>query len=443
MRTMHPHASPTRSIALAEWSPGFAGGTMLAVALAMHVAPRGDWLYLAILAAMMFVLLLCQGWQLAQAQAPNPVALALIAFGCLAMAGEIWAAAPGKALASGGAFVGMVVLGVVASDAIARLDHDTIRRAAFGLMVGFLAGLAFLIFEATSNFALQRWFYSVLPGLVRMTDKHLHLVNDQVASIDPAAIKRHMAQATLLLWPVALLNVTFWGGRRGRQVSAALILCTLVAGAMARHDSSNLALAASLMTFLAASHFYRWTWRAVTAIWLLLTLFIVPLMLMQYEARAYQQQWIQQSGRHRMVIWGYSAGEVAKAPLLGIGAGSGKALDARRTDVKSVPGQPFEFRTADHQHDFYLQAWYEMGLAGALTLCSAGLIALYRLRRLPEGVRSYALATFVAAMFLVSTSYGLWQEWFVASIAIAAVALTLAVRFASPDALNIQTHGPA
>lgn len=440
MRTMHRFASPTRLFAPADWGPSIAGAAMLSVALAMHVAPRGDWLYLALLAGVLFTLLIAQGWRLAQAKRPTPTALALIAFGWLAAIGELWGAVPGKALASGAAFAGLVVLCAVASDAIARLNDETIRRSAFGLMVGFVAGLAFLLVEALSDFALQRWLYAVLPGLVRQTDKHLHLVHDQVAAIDPAVIKRHMAQATVLLWPVALLNQIYWKKQSGRLISAALIAVTLLAALLARHNSSNLALAASLLAFLAAGLSYRWTWRAVAGVWLLFTLFIVPLMLMQFQAKYYEQDWIQVSGRHRMVIWGYSAGEVGKAPILGIGAGSGKAVDARRTNVAPVPGQPFEYRTADHQHNFYLQAWYEMGLAGAFTLCVAGLVALFRLRRLPVQVRSYALATFVSAMFLVSTSYGLWQEWFVASIAIAAVALTLAVRFASPDAFEVPTR---
>ncbi len=441
MRTVHGLASPWRTAARADLAPAIAAGTMLSVAIAMHIAPRGDWLYLTLASGALFALLIAQGWSLAEAKRPTGTVLALATFAALAIAGELWGAVPGRAIASGGAFLGMVVLGTIACDAIARLSDETIRRAGFGLMVGFLAGLAFLMFETLSHFALQRWFYAALPGLVRATDKHLHLLKDQVAVIDPSNIKRHMAQATLLLWPVALLHLAFWREARGRLISAALIAATLAAGLLARHDSSNLALGASLIAFLAANGSYRWTWRAVTAAWLLLTLFIVPLMLLQFEARYYEQDWIQQSGRHRMVIWGYSAGEVGKAPLLGIGAGSGKVVDARRTDVKAVPGQPFEFRTADHQHNFYLQAWYEMGLAGALTLCFAGLVALYRLRRLPDGVRCYALATFVAAMFLVSTSYGLWQEWFVASIAIAAVALTLAVRFATPEAFDVPAAG--
>jgi hypothetical protein len=443
MRTMHPLASPTRKFALADWAHAIAGSTMLVLALAMHVAPRGDWVYLCGATAVLFALLVGQGWRLAEARLPAPMALALSAFGVLAMAGAMWGAVPGKALSGGAAFAGLVLLAAVASDAIAQLRDDTVRRAAFGLMVGFLAGLAFLIFEVVSHFALQRWIISSVPGLMRQTDKHLHLVHAQLAGIDPANIKRHMAQATVLLWPVALLNHTYWSQRRGWLVSAGLVAATVFAGFLARHDSSNLALAASLLAFLVASVSYRLAWAATAATWLLLTLFIVPLMLLQFQAKAYEQDWIQASGRHRMVIWGYTAGEVLKAPLLGVGAGSGKALDAQRKDVERVPGEKFAFRTGDHQHNVYLQAWYEMGLLGALSLCLAGLVALWRLKRLPESVRSYALATFVTAMFLVSTSYGLWQEWFIASIAISAVALTLALRCASPDAFDLPTRSKA
>jgi hypothetical protein len=438
MRTMYAEAS--RALAPAAWSPAIAGGVMLTLALAMHVAPRGDWLYLLLATIAMLTLLWAQGWRLEQARLPAPTALALIAFGTLAIVGELWGAIPGKALASGGAFAGIVLLAAVASDCMARLENETVHRAVFGLMVGCLAGLAFLIFEAATDFALQRWLYSEFPGLARPGDKHLRLLRNHVARIDASTLKRNMSQAALLLWPLVLLLQTQWPARHGRFVAAGLVACTLVAGVLARHDSSNLALAASLAAFLAALLSFRWTWRVVVGLWLLMTLFVVPIMLMQYEGQVYQQTWIQQSGRHRMVIWGYTANEVAKAPLLGIGAGSGKGVDARRTDAELVPGEIFEYRTADHQHDFYLQAWYEMGLAGAVTLCVAGLIDLRRIRRLPEGVRSYALATLVSAMFLVSTSYGLWQEWFVASIAIAAVAMTLAVRYASPDAFDLPRH---
>ncbi len=410
---------------------------MLAVALAMHVVPRGDWVYLVVLAGVLFGLLLNSGWRLADARLPTPTSIGLAGFGLIAILGELWGAVPERALFSGSAFIGMVGLGTLACDAIARLGGKTVRRAGFGLLIGFLVGLGFLVFECLTNFALLRLILDTVPGLIRASDKHLRLVKDHLAHIDPANIKRHMAQATLLLWPVALIALTNWRGMPGKAMSAGIIVATLIAGVLARHDSSNLALLTSLAAFLAANLSFRWTWRAVTLLWLVLTLLIVPIMLWQFSAKAYETEWLQQSGRHRLVIWGYSAGQVSKAPILGIGAGSGKAVDARRTDVKRVPGQPFEFRTADHQHDFYLQTWYEMGGLGAGTLCLAGLLALRRLARLPDSCRRYGLATFVAAMFLVSTSYGLWQEWFVASIAIAAVALTIAIRCASHDAFDL------
>jgi O-antigen ligase len=433
MSIAQTYSAPSRSFGRTDRTPLVAGTTMLAVALAMHVAPRGDWLYLAVLTAALFYLLLAQGWRLTDARLPTPTALLLMTFGLVAMAGEFWSAAPGKALLSGGVFLFLTGLGAVSSDAIAHLRPAVVRRASFGLLIGFAAGISFLIFECLTNFALQRLVLSSVPGLIRATDHHLHMVRNHLASIDHANIKRHMAQAALLLWPVVLLALTFWRGWQGRVAGAGVVMATLVAGLLARHDSSNLALVTGLAAALAAAVSFRWTWRVVTLTWLVLTLFVVPLMLWQFDAKLYQRDWIQQTGRHRLVIWGYTAEQVGKAPILGIGAGSGKALDAKRTDVEQVPGQEFEFRTADHQHDFYLQTWYEMGLLGALVLCFAGLTALWRLRRLPHDVRGFALATFVSAMFLVSTSYGLWQEWFVASLAIAAVALTLAVRLAAPQ----------
>ena len=417
-----------------------AGFAMLVAVLAMYVAPRGDWVYLSALSAVLFGLLLHSGWRLSQAAVPTPAVLALILFAILAMASEIWGAAPGRAIKSGGVMLLLVLLTTVAADTVARFGPIAARRSSLAVLAAFLIGLAFLTIETVTHFGIERLVMNAVPGLIRETDRHLNIVNDELMTIDASNIKRHMAQAALLLWPVALIASNYWNGRTGALIGTAIVILTIVASVLTRHDSSILALVFSLAAFLASRLSFRWTWRIVALLWLILTLLIVPIMLWEFHAKLYQQTWMEASGRHRLVIWGYSAEQTLKSPWLGIGAGSGKFLDARRADAVTVPGEKFQLRTADHQHDFYLQTWYEMGVLGALALCAAGLIALRRIERMPSAIRAFVLASFVSAMFMVSTSYGLWQEWFEASIAMTAVVLAVAIGLAAPDAFDLPQH---
>ena len=418
-------------------APWLAGAAAVAVVLAMHMAPRGDWLYLLVFGAVMFALLWHAGWRWRDASPPTPMATALLAFSALTLLGGLWGMVPALAIRSGAALLAQVGIAILTTDAIARLNGDITRRICIGLLAGFVVGSMFLLFEGLSGLLLERLFFTTFPGLIPKNQNHIVPVPGQLARIDVALLKRHMSQTALLLWPVCLVAMSTLPRPRGVMVAVGLVIISLFAGIVSQHNSSNLAIVTSLVAFAAAALSFRWTWRVVAALWVCMTLLVVPAMLWQYHAHLYQQSWIQPSGRHRLVIWGYSAEQVAKSPWLGIGAGSGQALDRERKDVDKVPGEIFDVRTANHQHDFYLQIWYEMGFAGALLVSIAGAICLRRIARLPPSVRNYALAGFVSVMFLVSTSYGIWQEWFQASIAMSAVMLTAAIRHVAPGAFDL------
>lgn len=423
-----------------------AGGALAALIFALHVSPRGGWLVLILLTVLLFGLLMRSGWRLADATPPSSTAISFLAFGVLAFAGALWAVAPIEAVKAGGVFLLQVGLAIVAADSAARLPASTVRQLCLGLMIGFAAGLGFILFEAVTKLWLHRFVFNTFPVLSPGDDQHLHVVKGRIVRIDVSNLKRNMAASALVFWPVALLAARRITDRLGVFPLPAIILLAAVTSVLSTHESSVLALGASLVALAAASLWFRWTWRSIVALWCLLTLLIVPVMLWQFDAKLYESNWLQFSARHRMVIWGYSAKQIAQAPVLGIGAGSGRILDDARTTFETVidiDGKPLALSTAAHQHDVYLQTWYEMGGLGATVLAIAGLTTLWRIFRLPAGVRSYALAAFVSAMIMVSTSYGLWQEWFEASIAIAAVMTALSIRFVDAGAFVLQQRRSA
>jgi O-antigen ligase len=122
------------------------------------------------------------------------------------------------------------------------------------------------------------------------------------------------------------------------------------------------------------------------------------------------------SAGHRLLIWSFVGERIAERPLLGWG------LDASR----AIPGGNQEARLGQnwlslHPHDAPLQVWLELGTPGAALF--AALIGLFwlRLDRL-AGPRLYiagsggSLAAVLAPVF---AAYGVWQEWWIGTLALA------------------------
>ena len=417
-----------------------AGGVMAAAIAFIHIIPRSSWLALIVITGTLAWLLWRDGWMLNQAKRPTATSLGLVAFGSLAVLGAAWAAVPALAVHSGLVFIAQVVLATVGADAAARLPNVAIRRLSEGLLIGVAVGVAYLLVDGATRLSIYRLFFETLAYLAPGYGQDTLALSERLSKLGPSDIKRNMAEAALLIWPVLLIA---WRGnifRRSRGVAFMILAIVALAGVLINHDSSLLAMALGLAVLTGAKFAYRATWPAVAAIWCILNLLLVPAALWQFHAKLYLLNWIQFSARARMVIWGYSAEQILKSPVLGIGAGSGAVLDARQTHFDLAPGSNFPLSTANHQHDIFLQTWYEMGGLGALVLCATGLVALWRLRKLPDPVRGYGLAAFASTMGMISTSYGLWQEWFQASIAISAIALVIAIRAARVEAFDIKTR---
>ena len=86
---------------------------------------------------------------------------------------------------------------------------------------------------------------------------------------------------------------------------------------------------------------------------------------LSYSA-SYLASWMPFSARHRIVIWGYTSEQIAKAPLLGAGMSTARALNnPDDMDAPRAPGTDFRLSTSLHSHNGYLQTWYETGAVGA------------------------------------------------------------------------------
>jgi O-antigen ligase len=150
---------------------------------------------------------------------------------------------------------------------------------------------------------------------------------------------------------------------------------------------------------------------------------VVPLASLAFSHQFYQAAWLPSSAQHRIVIWGYTSEQVANAPLLGAGIAAARAVSEREAaDAKLVPGTMFELSTSLHSHNAYLQAWYETGAGGASLLLGVGFLMFQAVAGSPPGAQPYLYATFVAGSLVAATGFSIWAPWFLASLAIVAMA---------------------
>jgi O-antigen ligase len=167
--------------------------------------------------------------------------------------------------------------------------------------------------------------------------------------------------------------------------------------------------------------------------WIATVLLVVPMASLAYTKQLYlAASWLPYSARHRIVIWGYTSDQIAKAPVLGAGISTARALNDRDDEHPVLaPGSTFRLTTGWHSHNAYLQAWYETGAVGALLLLGIGLLAIRALASARADVQPFLYATFVSGALMAGSSFSLWAPWFVASLCLAAVFAALLSELAS------------
>jgi O-antigen ligase len=161
--------------------------------------------------------------------------------------------------------------------------------------------------------------------------------------------------------------------------------------------------------------------------WVLACIGVLPAALLAHRFDLHNATWLEPSTRHRIIIWNFTAEQVLKRPLLGIGARSTYVLGPRleKMGVPRSPDERLPRTLSTHSHSIYLQTWFELGAIGATLLTLFGLAILQAIRALSIPLQRYGYATFVSAAILAASSYGMWQIWFIAMFGLGAVFFAL------------------
>lgn len=296
----------------------------------------------------------------------------------------------------GGVACGLLFVACVAA-------HRAVGRAAGAAAALVLA--AMLVFEALTNMALLRL---ADPG-----------------AADSALLARTSGRGVTVLVCIA------WGGAaalaRGgllTKATAALMLATTAYTALQFNMDANIAafgcgLAAAALAIAAPRPTLLVLFCALAA-WLLGAPWVIGSLPNGELSAGLPDSWAM-----REAIWRYAAEQVQERPWFGWG------LDGPRTFTDMLETRGIVFRGLSlHPHSASLQIWLETGLVGTLLAAGALTFGGLRLARAlaHDRLAAAAAAGSVASIGLfANVSYGVWQEWWIAT-AFTAAAIIAAVR---------------
>lgn len=299
-----------------------------------------------------------------------------------------------------------------------RVASDARQRMAIGLVLAVAIATVLVLWEARTNMSLRRLTMSLLPALRSRGDGTV-VENDWVLFLPPYLIKKNVAVLMMMFWPALLISVryadTSWR-KRALTAAVAFFAFTIM---LADHDTSKVALALSAGLFMIAQLDARLAQRTAIASWLLASLAVVPISIAAYSAELHKASFIQYSGRHRIFIWGQTAENVLKAPVLGLGLAATRYLDEQQPpSAATQPGVEFPPGTNVHSHNVFLQTWHELGFVGAVLLALAGLPIISWIKRRHQADQPYLFAAFATVATMASLSWSLIAAWFAAAFGI-------------------------
>ena len=122
---------------------------------------------------------------------------------------------------------------------------------------------------------------------------------------------------------------------------------------------------------------------------------------------------IKLSAGHRLMIWSFAGERIAERPLAGWGLDAARGIPGGRDPIR--PGETW---LPLHPHNAPLQVWLELGVPGAVLFALLVALPWYGLATVPwPRIFGAAAGTSLAIALTASfVTYGIWQEWWLATL---------------------------
>jgi len=280
-----------------------------------------------------------------------------------------------------------------------RLRPDQSRRLCWTLVGGMFAGLVLLAVETLFDFPLYRAVIGVSPRLADLVEA-----------------KRSVDALPLLVWPACLalarLKLAWLGGLLAAAFTVACVKLTA--------SSATVGMALSMVVFAGCFVSTLWVRRLLALATVLAFILIIPLSIVAYDKGGTTAPWLKHSGQHRVEIWHFAAEKTLERPLFGWGFNASRYVPNGDAVSHFLP--PGQSLIPLHPHDALLQVWLEIGAVGAIIVGGILLLGLRAIGRWPAGVVRFTLPGYAAGLVVAGLAFGIWQSWWMATLAFSAVA---------------------
>lgn len=387
-------------------SPQLASGSLqLAVALALPLAIVAPLGLAPLLLAAALGILVGDGWP---RRVHRHFAIATAVLVLLTLWGALsalWSIDPGRSVSMAARLALTFAAGGILLDKALRLDRRGRRRLAVVAAIGAGAGVLILISEAMTGQAILRLGRALLDA----------------REPTPVMLNRASTVLALMVWPAAYALY-----RLGGAVPAIVMLAAAFGAlALLENTTSFLACLCGLAAVLAGIAMPRPVRRVVIA-GSVVGILAAPLVVSVLAGMETLHLQIKPSAVHRLMIWQFTVDRIDERPLLGWGLESARDLPGGDKDVTFATRDGEWTRQALplHTHNAALQLRVELGILGsvllALLVAGAGLAIGRVENRVAHGTR---LGLLVTLLTVSMGSYGVWQFWWLAAVAISIAAL--------------------
>ncbi|MGB1547310.1 MAG: O-antigen ligase family protein [Alphaproteobacteria bacterium] len=332
--------------------------------------------------------------------------IALAAWGGLS---SLWSIAPERSLAQAFDIVGTAACGLVLMAGAKTLEPGERRLIGVALLTGFGVATLFATFEVFTNLSIYR-----LDNPLWGVEQPLH-----------TKFNRWTTLLTLLTWPI-LLSI---GPKPPSWKVVAIFALVFAIIVQLENASSLLGLLVGATAFVFALNSPKKT--AIAFICLTMAGVAlaphIPRVLPEPKTVWAAMPDISTSVIHRLYIWRYVADRIEERPITGWGLDTGRNMPGRTRIVWNV-GDGGEILPL-HPHNAILQWWMELGLVGAVIggLCLTWLFVTIQRRRMNRFQNAAFTGALAAGIVVASTSYGIWQAWWLAGMfLVAAIMVGLA-----------------
>jgi O-Antigen ligase len=396
---------------------------LLVAPLATAIAPRLTWLFLCLVAIVLLVGAWRQGSEWRRLVQPNPAFMAVLVVVLYVFLSAIWSPDPGGTLSKAALFLGVVLLTLAASNAIAVWDKTELRQAALAFAVGAFLGSLYILIGILTDDAVKR------AAEFAVTMDRPESKSSFATKFKLGSVRRNVTMSVLHLWPALLVLTAFI--RPSRRLAYTLLFLAAVAVPvfLSGRESAQVALIGSALVFAAACTWRRGISRGLAVAWCLAFALILPLTFAAYRAELHMEKWLPKSARERVILWEYTAERVLETPWIGIGADATPLMREAVTAEQPV-GFVYPRTTGAHAHSLFLQVWYELGLVGAVLVALAGAATALRTTSLSPEAQPFAAATFATFGASVAFAWGIWQTWLICGVALALLYLLIAAHAA-------------